>query len=162
MALTVEEIKSKFRYEPDTGHIYWIEPGKGKIKKKPAGTKTHTGYIGILIDGKRYLSHRLAWTLYYGQWPSDQIDHINGDKTDNRIHNLRDATNAQNGKNYGFNKSNTSGIKGVSWCKNTGRWRALIKVNHKSKCLGRYDTKEQAAKVRQMAEEKYFAEWRRA
>lgn len=162
MALTVEEIQNKFRYEPDTGHIYWIEPGKGKIKKKPAGTKLKSGYIGIWAGTQRYQAHRLAWVLYYGCWPNDQIDHINGDKADNRIANLREATNSQNGKNYGFNKSNTSGVKGVSWCKNTGRWRAVIKVNHKSKFLGRYDTKEQAARARQIAEKKYFAEWRRA
>jgi len=162
MALTVEEVKSKFRYEPETGHIYWVKLGKGKIKKKPAGTKVSSGYIGICVGDKRYFAHRLAWVLHYGFWPNEQIDHINGDKADNRISNLREATNSQNGKNYGFNTRNTSGVKGVSFCKSTGRWRAIIKVNHKSKCLGRYDTKENAARARQIAEEKYFGEWRRA
>jgi hypothetical protein len=161
MALTVEEIQQKFRYEPHTGHIYWIESGKGKVKKKPAGTKISTGYVGILINGKRYLAHRIAWALYHGAWPDDQIDHINGDKKDNRIANLREATNSQNGKNYGFNRANTSGVKGVSWCKYTNKWRAAIKVNKTRKCLGRYETKEQAAIARHIAEEKYLGEWRR-
>jgi hypothetical protein len=161
MKIAVEELKLKFRYEPDTGHIYWIEAGKGKIKKKPAGTKTNTGYMMIMIDKKRYYSHRLAWALHHGRWPNDQVDHINGNKIDNRIINLREATNAENGKNYGFNKSNTSGIKGVSWCKCTNKWRAMIKVNNTKKCLGRYDTVEQAAYVRKQAEDRYFGEWGR-
>ena len=161
MKIAVEELKIKFRYEPDTGHIYWAEPGKGKIKKKPAGTVMSTGYIGVLIEGKRYLAHRIAWALHHGAWPDDQIDHINGDKTDNRISNLREATNAQNGKNYGFNRANTSGVKGVSWCKDTGKWRAVIRYEGASKSLGRYDTVEQAALVRKKAEDKYFGAWGR-
>jgi len=161
MKIAVEELKTKFRYEPETGHIYWVEPGKGKIKKKPAGTKMSTGYIGVLIKGKRYLAHRIAWALHHGAWPDDQIDHINGDKTDNKISNLREATNSQNGKNYGFNCANTSGVKGVSWCKDTEKWRAVIRSEGKARNLGRYDNLEDAVLARKKAEQQYFGEWGR-
>ena len=157
-----QKLKALFKYDAETGGIYWIAFGKGKIKKKPAGTVTSAGYVGILIDGKRYLAHRIAWALVHGSWPEQQIDHINGIKTDNRIENLRSATNAQNGKNYGANKTNTSGIKGVSWCKQTQKWRAMIKVDGKSICKGRYFDKRDALIARQAAEIEHFGEWRRS
>lgn len=159
--MNTHDLKALLKYDPDTGYIYWIAKGKGRIKKKPAGTMTSNGYIGICINGKRIFAHRIAWQLHYGSMPSDQIDHINGNTKDNRIINLREATNAQNGKNLKLFKSNTSGIKGVSLCKATKKWRATIKVGFKMICLGRYDKIENAAKARKDAEVKYFGEWNR-
>ena len=150
-----------FRYDPETGDIWWIESGKGKIKKKPAGTIVSNGYKAIMIDGDRYYNHRIAWVLAYKSWPENQLDHINGIKTDNRLCNLRAATNAQNGKNIKINVKNTSGYKGVVWCKNTNKWRALIKVDGKSICLGRHKDKIDAINVRKNAEIKHFGEWNR-
>lgn len=160
--IDVQKLKALFKYDAGTGEIYWLALGKGKIKKKPAGTVTSTGYVGILVDGKRYFAHRIAWALANELWPEHQIDHINGIKTDNRIENLRVATNSQNGKNYGSNKSNTSGIKGVSWCSQTQKWRAMIKVDGKSICKGRYDDKQDASMARHAAEVEHFGEWRRS
>ena len=160
--IDIQELKELLRYDLETGQVHWIAPGKGRIKKKGAGAVTSTGYVGILIYGKRYYAHRIAWALHYGSWPDQQIDHVNGTKTDNRICNLRLATNAENGKNYGANKLNTSGVKGVSWCKSTQKWRALIKVNGKSLCRGRYADKNAAIAARQMAEIEHFGEWRRS
>jgi hypothetical protein len=157
--MNTEKLKSLLRYDPDTGNLYWIAKGKGKIKKKPAGTKLHSGYIGVLIEGRRYQAHRLAWALHTGSWPTDQIDHINGVKTDNRISNLREATNAQNGKNLSLSSVNTSGVAGVCFDKETNKWRAGIKVNHKQICLGRYKTFAEAVCARKLAEIKYFGEW---
>jgi hypothetical protein len=74
---------------------------------------------------------------------------------------LREATNSQNGKNLGLSKANTSGFKGVCFDKRTNKWRATIKVNFKSKCLGRFEAIEEAAKAREEAEAKYFKEWNR-
>jgi hypothetical protein len=150
-----------FRYEPDTGSIYWTALGKGKIKKKPAGTVTHAGYVGILIDGKRYHAHRIAWALHNGAWPDDQIDHINGNKLDNRIDNLRPATNSQNGKNLKLSIANTSGHTGVTWCKTLEKWRAVIKVDGKQINCGRYACKNDAINARKSVEIKYFGEWSR-
>lgn len=152
---------SMFYYEEDSGNLFWKALGKGRIKKKAAGTITSSGYVGILVNGVRYYAHRIVWLLKHRTWPKDQIDHINGIKTDNRISNLRAATNSQNGKNYGKNKANTSGVTGVSFCKQTGKWRATIKIDHKAKSLGRFIFMEDAIKARHAAEIKYFNEWRR-
>lgn len=159
--MNIDELKSLLSYEPDTGVIRWIAKGKGRIKKKEAGTLLHSGYAGIAIGPKRWQSHRIAWALHYGEWPKDQIDHINGIRTDNRICNLREASNAQNGKNLGLSKANTSGHKGVCFDKQTGKWRAIIKVNFKLISLGRYANLQDAINARVAAEQQYFGEWNR-
>jgi len=160
--MNIDHLKSLLSYEPDTGLIRWIAKGKGRIKKKEAGTLLHSGYMGICIGTKRWQAHRIAWALYYGEWPKDQVDHINGVKTDNRICNLREATNSQNGKNLGLSKANTSGVKGVAYEKYTKRWKATIRVNGKSISIGRFDNIEDATIARQIAERNYFQEWNRA
>jgi hypothetical protein len=159
--MNTDALKSLLRYEPDTGLIYWVVKGGGKIKKKPAGTKLHSGYLGICIGSKRWQAHRIAWALHHGAWPKDQIDHINGVKTDNRICNLREATNSQNGKNLGLSKANTSGFKGVSFEKYTGKWKAFIRVDGKMISLGRFADIEKAIAERKAAEQHYFNKWNR-
>ena len=159
--MNINELKSLLSYEPDTGVIRWIAKGKGRIKKKEAGTLLHSGYAGICIGPKRWQSHRIAWALHYGEWPKDQIDHINGIRTDNRICNLREASNNQNGKNLGLSKANTSGFKGVCFDKQTGKWRAFIKVNFKLINIGRFVNLQDAINARVAAEQQYFGEWNR-
>lgn len=157
---TIDRLKQMFRYEPDSGDIFWIEKGKGKIKKQAAGTTELGGYKGIMIDGKRIRSHRIAWALFYGEWPEDQIDHINRIKSDNRIENLRKATNSQNGKNLPIKSNNTSGCPGVCFDKINNKWRATIKVNYKTISLGRFVDFADAVTARKDAEIKYYGEWR--
>lgn len=159
--MNLDAITSLFSYNPETGDIFWVAKGKGKIKKKPAGTLLYSGYRGICVGPHRIQAHRLAWALHYKRWPADQIDHINGIKTDNRICNLREATNSQNGKNLPISKANKSGIKGVCFEKQTQRWKAYIRVDYKTYSLGRFDTLEEAAKARKEAEIKHFGEWNR-
>ena len=159
--MNIDALKSLLRYDPDTGLIYWTAKGKGMIKKKAAGTLLYSGYLGICIGPKRWQAHRIAWALHHGVWPEDQIDHINGVKTDNRACNLREATNSQNGKNLGLSKANTSGVKGISFEKHTGRWKATIRVDGKSISIGRFDSIENAAIARKFAEQQYFKEWNR-
>lgn len=159
--MNIDHLKSLLSYEPNTGVIQWIAKGKGRIKKKEAGTLLHSGYVGICIGRKRFQSHRVAWALHHGSWPKDQIDHINGIKTDNRICNLREASNSQNGKNLGLSKANTSGVKGVSFEKYTNRWKASIRVNGKMISIGRFDKIENAIEARKVTEKKYFQEWNR-
>lgn len=159
--MNINELKTLFSYNPDTGAIRWIAKGKGMIKKKAAGTLLHSGYLGICIGPKRWQAHRIAWALHHGEWPKDQIDHINGVKTDNRICNLREATNSQNGKNLGLSKANISGVKGVSFETYTQRWKATIRVDGKSISIGRFDSIEDACSARKLAEQHYFKEWNR-
>lgn len=159
--MNIDVLKSLLRYEPDTGLIYWVAKGKGMIKKKAAGTKLHSGYLGICIGPKRWQAHRIAWALHTGSWPKDQIDHINGIKTDNRACNLREATNSQNGKNLKLSKANKTGVAGVCWSERYQNYRVYIKVDHKQKYLGTFKNFDDAVKARHKAEDKYFGEWKR-
>lgn len=159
--MNINALNELFTYNPKTGLIYWKAKGKGRIKKKEAGTLLHSGYIGICIGSRRIQAHRIAWALFHGQNPKDQIDHINGIKTDNRICNLREATNAQNGKNLKLSKASTTGIKGVCYEKYTNKYKAYIRIDGKMLSLGRYNTLQEAAVIRKQAEEKHFGEWNR-
>lgn len=154
-------LRSLFKYDPETGDIFWISSGRGKIKKRPAGTQELSGYKGIVINGKRIRSHIIAWALYHNKWPEDQLDHINGIKTDNRIANLREATNSQNGKNFKIKSNNKSGTTGVVYDKINNKWRATIKIDGRQINLGRFIKIEDAISARMHAEIKYFGEWRR-
>lgn len=91
------------------------------------------------------MEHRLAWFLHYGEWPTCQVDHINGDRHDNRISNLRLASSSENQRNRKRPKNNTSGYKGVSWIEHYQMWQATIKFDGKNKYLGRFDTPEEAS-----------------
>jgi len=148
--ITQEQLKKIRRYDPETGLFYRtvftsrtgnIRP----IQEIVVGSLSAKGYLHCTIYGKPYLVHRLVFLYMTGQFPPVQlqIDHINGVKTDNRWCNLRLATNAENCRNRGPQKSNTSGYKGVTRRKN--RWIAQITHNQKVIHLGMFDTPTAAA-----------------
>ena len=146
--LTQDELKSIFHYNPETGVFTWlIKPAKHLNIGKVAGNYDGDGYINITYKGKKLRAARLAWLYIHGISPTKNIDHINRIKTDNRICNLRTVTNSQNQMNIGLKKDNTSGYKGVTLCKITNKWRAMIRVNGKNKSLGYYDSIDVASKV---------------
>jgi hypothetical protein len=153
--LTQERLKELLAYDEETGVFTW----KVQRNKIPAGTvasSTHNqGYFQIGIDRKRYLAHRLAWLYVYGQMPEHEIDHINHDKADNRIANLRCVTHAENLKNASSQKNNLSGFNGVHYDKSRSKWLAHIQVDRKFKNLGRFDDFDEAVKARQAAEVLY-------
>ncbi|ABK00179.2 HNH endonuclease [Xanthomonas phage Xop411] len=120
-----------------------------------AGYPNSDGHLQVRVHGKKYLAHRLAWLLHTGSWPSKQIDHINGQKDDNRIDNLRECSNAENQQNAGKRSDNTSGVQGVGWHKQAGKWRARIKVNGKQINLGLFHTLAEAAAARAAAKQQY-------
>jgi HNH endonuclease/AP2 domain len=134
-------VKSLLTFDEQSGVFHWKVPRKGTRIDKKAGCVGSDGYWKIKIDGADYKAHRLAWLYLYGCWPTDQIDHINGIKTDNRISNLRLVTPNQNQQNRKPKKGGT-GIKGVWRSKN--RFIAQIAVNGKSIYLGSFKTKEEA------------------
>ena len=106
----------------------------------PVGTLNGGGYIVIRYKGKLYSAHRLAWYFVHGEFPKLSLDHINENKTDNRIVNLREATDSQNKTNISTPlASNKSGFLGVSWCKHTKKWRSQIKKDGLVKYLGIFD-----------------------
>jgi hypothetical protein len=119
-------------------------PSTGVISRhgKPRNATNSRGYKVIKIEDKYLYQHRVAWYLTYGFWP-DAIDHINRDKSDNRLINLRACTRSTNSLNRNLNSNNTSGVRGVCYDKATKKWI----VQYKSKTIGRYPTFQQAKEV---------------
>ena len=158
--LTQERLKELLDYDPETGVFTWKSIVFGSHMKvgSVAGSMYSNGYLRIKINGKDYRAHRLAWLYMYGCWPTNQIDHINRVRDDNRIANLREATNKENQWNRGKQKSSTSGFTGVSWHKKSGKWQSRIAVNKKVIQLGVFNTPEEAhaAYVRAKAEHHKF------
>lgn len=144
--LTLQRVRELLDYDPETGIFKRkISTGSRSQAGMVVGSKpTTVGYGAIHIDGKLYYSHRLAWFYVHGKWPRDQIDHVNMDRIDNRISNLREATRAQNRMNESIKKSNTSGYKGVSWSKEKTRWEARIMKDRKSTVIGYFDDPKDA------------------
>lgn len=137
--ITFERLKELLTYDRETGVFSWIA-NRGRAKAGAvAGTIHHKGYSVIQIDGHLYLAHRLAWMYETGDWPQHQIDHINGQRRDNRIANLRQATRAENVRNQKRAIHNTSGLKGVSWHKIRKKFQANIMFEGKAKHLGLFN-----------------------
>lgn len=143
--LTVELLRSVLSYNADTGEFRWLVSRGNKKSGDVAGKHACNGYWRIKLFGKEYPAHRLAWFVFYGVWPDNQIDHINLDKIDNRIANLRQATVAENQRNKHHQSNNTSGFKGVSKFKRIGKWRSEIMVDGHKHYLGSFATAEEAA-----------------
>lgn len=142
----LEIIKSVIRYEPDTGKFFWKKRTGGTSIEgnEAAGTDDGRGYVRIGVLGRIYKAHRLAMLLTYGEFPGMEIDHINGNKADNRLSNLRESSRAKNQQNQiSAYKNNSTGLLGVSQHKQ-GVWRARVWVAGKNKSLGLFRTPELA------------------
>jgi len=138
--LTQSRLKELLHYDEETG-IFTRKTKIGRYKLGSiSGAKHNKGYVQIMIDGENYLAHRLAWFYVYGEFPKNQIDHINRIKTDNRIENLRQATSSQNGANKNKQINNSTGYTGVTFDKNRSKWMARIWVNNKVIHLGRFSS----------------------
>lgn len=150
-------------FEYRDGHLYWKIKPSNKIRAgSRAGTLVSKGYIGIKYNAIPHRAHRIIWEMFNGKIPDEmQIDHINGIKIDNNISNLRLATASQNKQNQmGAYKSNkTSGIRGVSYHKLSGKWVAQIKLKGKVAHLGLFKTKEEAGEVARLKRLELFGEF---
>lgn len=140
---SIEYLRSVFDYNKDTGDIFWkIKSGHARPGDKAGFVSS--GYIQIGHFDKFYLAHRLAWAITYGIWPN-QIDHINMDRGDNRLSNLREASISENNRNRKKQSNNTSGFKGVTWNKAANKFQAKITTNKKTKSLGYFRSAEEAS-----------------
>lgn len=163
-SLTQEQLKEVLIYDPELGEFRWKQ-SSGRWKKFPplsiAGTvsKIH-GYREIRVLGVFQKAHRLAWLYMTGEWPKNEIDHINRIRSDNRWCNLRQATTQENLKNKVTYKNNKSGTSGVSWRADNKKWWARISVVKDGKdrriSLGCFGKKEDAIAKRKEAEKIYY------
>lgn len=166
--LTQEYLKEALDYNPDTGIFTWkarplshfnTQHGCNTFKSRFAGTVTGCvnahGYLVIRINDKLYLAHRLAYMYVHGKLPVTDTDHINHDRLDNKICNLRPVNRVNNMRNASMYKRNKSGFTGVVWDKLRSKWKAQIKVNGANINLGRFIDISGAIKARQEANIKY-------
>lgn len=158
----IEYLHKRLRCEPETGKLFWRDcedmPNSwlARYASKEAFTAvSNYGYRVGTIDGKLFQAHRIIFAMHHGEWPEDQIDHINGVRRDNRIVNLRAVSHAENGRNQSMRKNNKSGVTGVYWHKRDWKWVAQIKVNCRNKYLGLFDTIDEAAAARAEALTRY-------
>jgi hypothetical protein len=151
--VTQGRIKELFDYQ--AGYLVWkTHAGNGVRGGAVAGyLSTHDGYSRIMVDGTNHLAHRLVWLFHHGYFPEKCLDHINRDRADNRIENLREASHSCNLRNTGNRRNNTSGIKGVSWNAARGQWLAHITVAGKLYNLGLLEDFTEAVCLRLAAEQ---------
>lgn len=149
-----EELLSLFYYKD--GGLYWKVNKQKALKDSKAGfvCKTH-GYYFIRVNTKLYREHRLIWKMLKGVDPVE-LDHINRNKTDNRIENLREVTRTENNINQNVRKDNISGCRGVSWHSQRQRWRVYLHINGSRKYLGSYREFSEASRVAKEAMDKHY------
>lgn len=144
--ITRDELMDRLSYDQETGLFHWVKPLNPLIKAGDlAGSTRHISrYVNIGFGGRYYKAHRLAWLWVYGEWPNQHIDHINGDRTDNRIANLRDVSRTINNQNiHGPRRDNKStGILGVH--KHASKWRGQLQANGKLYQTGVFATPQEA------------------
>jgi hypothetical protein len=149
--LNQAKLKELLDYSPDTGGFTWrVNRARTAKANAPAGTKNNVGYIRIIVCGKQYSAHRLAWLYVHGEWPVGEIDHINRDKADNRLANLRQVTRSENCQN-----KDPAKLPGITWHKATSKWQARIKINQKLIHLGVFADIVDAKNARKQAELTY-------
>ena len=159
-ALTASKVRKLLDYEPRTGILRWRSregsaAWNGRFAGKVAGTRARDGYWQINISYRLYAAHRLIWLHVYGRWPRDQIDHINHERSDNRLSNLRETTNRGNGQNRTLQANNSSGAAGVVWSKISQKWEARITINGRRTYIGKYKEFEDACRARRHEERKH-------
>lgn len=168
--LSPEEIRERLEYFPDTGEFVWrhrlgntheAKCWNPKFAGKSAGTIDRRGYRRIKIHGTYYAGHRLAWVWMTGEWPPEDVDHANCDKSDNRFSNLRLATRSQNCANVSKKSHNKSGLKGACYSKTQCAYHAQIKKDGKIYHLGWHETAEAAHAAYKAAALKFHGEFAR-
>ena len=156
--LTAQRAHDLFDYNPTTGVLvrkFW-RGGRGGAGTT-VGVKTALGYLQIRVDGRHYLVHRVAWLMTHGNWPAEQIDHIDRVRDNNKLSNLREATNAENLRNKGQYRTNKSGATGVHFNRQRKKWEAAFVIDGARKYVGLYRSVEEASEARAEAQRGHAA-----
>jgi hypothetical protein len=152
-----KELLNIFEYDPFSGILKWKISRSNMIKGSVVGCMHQSGYKILTLQSKSYRLHRIIWIMLFGNIPNGfYIDHINGNKIDNRLENLRLATNNQNQQNRPAPKNNSSGYRGVTWHKQMKQWMARICHNNKRTTIGFFDTAEDAYEAYKKEAKKLF------
>lgn len=165
LTIDIELLREILAYDSGTGALTWrkrdtrlfaadkdVDPWNERYAGSQAFVSADSrGYLRGKIQGKRYAAHRVIWAMVHGVWP-DEVDHINGVRSDNRLANLRDVSTVENGQNRKRPNTNTSGVVGVVWHKQKQRWQAQIGVNNRMVSLGRFADFDAAVAARKAAE----------
>jgi hypothetical protein len=161
--LTAERLRELLHYDPETGVWTWRKlPIKNQLKPGGrAGTADSGGYVQIRIDGPKYGAARLAWLYMRGCWPEAEIDHKDGNRSNNRWSNLREASHSENQWNMSRRRDNTSGFKGVNWHKGERKWHARIMLHGRHIHLGSFDSAEVAYEAYKAKALELFGEFAR-
>ena len=155
--LTAEKVRELLDYDQATGLFNWrVDVARNRKAGQLAGSLSTQGYVVITINGRTYKAHRLAWVHFYGHWPTSILDHINQNRSDNRIVNLRLADPIINGKNRKPNKGR-EGLTGATFVQSRQRWVASIMVDKRRVHLGSFITHQEAVKAYAAAKEKFHA-----
>lgn len=158
--ITQERALARLSYDAETGYLVWkprVDDRRGWNKRyagRRAGSASAGGYVELSIDGEAYLAHRIIWLMVHGEWP-DIIDHIDRDRLNNRLSNLRNVGDTENARNASMRSHNSSGATGVYWGRQNKKWIAQIVVNRKTIYLGGFDTVPAASAAYQAAKIKY-------
>lgn len=158
MALTQQILLETFEYKD--GILYWKNPTSRSVKVGDEVGCNNNGYKLTSVNGKYIQNHRAIFLMHHGYLP-DYVDHIDGNKSNNKIENLRAVTKAQNAWNSKLHSTNKSGIRGVSWNKQTNKWRVAINVDGKAIHLGRFSDIKDAQKVIESARIQYHGQYAR-
>jgi hypothetical protein len=149
-------LKEHLGYDPETGDLWWCKQTRGRTLFTPLGKGSRTEYIQVGFEKQVYFAHRLIFAMAHGYWPGE-VDHINCNKRDNRISNLREVTRSQNLTNKGLKSNNTSGVTGVSWDSTAKSWRAYVRVGGTA-VFRRARSFEAAVELRKKLENQYYGE----
>ena len=153
--ITQSELKRLVSYDKKTGVFRWLSPRCGVRVGAICGKVDRRGYVRMMVKGRLYSAANLAFLYMTGRFPQDFADHISRNRRDNSWANLREVSHAENQKNKGIPKNNTSGIVGVRWDAKRGNWIAQIGVSGKKVTLGRFKDVNDAIAAREQAAAKY-------
>lgn len=166
--ISIDDLRTMVRLDVETGRLYWLQRDRrffpddracnswnAQNPGKEAFAINSNGYRQGSLFGKKVYAHVIVFAIHHGRWPSGAIDHISGDRLDNRPENLRDVSHIENMRNQPISRASTTGHTGVHFSAKRSRYEAHITISGKTKHLGRYRTISEALAARKLAEREY-------